>query len=95
MSARAFSKSLRELRVHFSQQSPSSQGLRDFIIKSYPGLKKANPGVPILIREANNVESRIIARFDQGRERKIVVDGLSTGDIEQKFGSLVSSSDTK
>ncbi|KAJ1800006.1 hypothetical protein LPJ59_001422 [Coemansia sp. RSA 2399] len=91
MSARAFSKSLRELRVHFSQHSPASQGLRDFIVKSYPEIKKANPGLPVLIREASNVESRIIARFDQGRERKIVVDGLSTGDIEQKFSSLVSS----
>ncbi|KAJ2323284.1 hypothetical protein IWW51_003832, partial [Coemansia sp. RSA 2702] len=63
MSARAFSKSLKELRVHFSQTSPTSTGLRDFIVKAYPGLKKSNPGLPILIREASGVESRIIARF--------------------------------
>ncbi|KAJ1964284.1 hypothetical protein GGI12_001516 [Dipsacomyces acuminosporus] len=90
MSARAFSKSLKELRIHFSQSSPASRGLRDFIVKSYPELKKANPGLPILIREATGVESRIIARFDQGRERKVVVDSLSAGDVEQKFNSLVS-----
>ncbi|KAJ2375240.1 hypothetical protein H4S02_008288 [Coemansia sp. RSA 2611] len=90
MSARAFSKSLKELRVHFSQNSPASTGLRDFIVKAYPGLKKSNPGLPILIREASGVESRIIARFEQGRERKIVVDSLSASDVEQKFNALVS-----
>ncbi|KAJ2816450.1 hypothetical protein IWW50_006497, partial [Coemansia erecta] len=90
MSARAFSKSLKELRIHFSQTSPASTGLRDFIVKAYPGLKKVNPGLPILIREANGVESRIIARFEQGRERKVVVDSLSAGEVEQKFNALVS-----
>ncbi|KAJ1727603.1 hypothetical protein LPJ61_004485 [Coemansia biformis] len=89
MSARAFSKGLKELRIHFSQNSPASQGLRDFIVKSYPDLKKANPGLPILIREASGIESRIIARFDRGRERKVVVDSLSAGDVEQKFKTLV------
>ncbi|KAJ2003518.1 hypothetical protein GGI04_002812 [Coemansia thaxteri] len=90
MSGRAFSKSLKELRVHMSQNSPASRGLRDFIVKSYPGLKEANPGLPILIREASGVESRIIARFELGRERKIVVDNLSASDVEQKFNALVS-----
>ncbi|KAJ1837165.1 hypothetical protein LPJ70_005956 [Coemansia sp. RSA 2708] len=90
MSARAFSKSLKELRVHFSQNSPASTGLRDFIVKAYPGLKKSNPGLPILIREASGVESRIIARFEQGRERKVVVDSLSASEVEQKFNALVS-----
>ncbi|PIA15223.1 NADH-ubiquinone oxidoreductase 105 kDa subunit [Coemansia reversa NRRL 1564] len=91
MSARAFSKSLKELRIHFSQNSAASRGLRrDFIIKTYPDLKKANPGLPILIREAAGVESRIIARFDQGRERKVVVDNFNVGDVEQKFNTLVS-----
>ncbi|KAJ1940019.1 hypothetical protein GGF37_004155, partial [Kickxella alabastrina] len=64
----------------------------EFIIKSYPGLKQANPGLPILIREASGVESRIIARFEFGRERKIVVDDLSQADVEQKFNALVSES---
>ncbi|KAJ2381451.1 ndufa2, NADH:ubiquinone oxidoreductase 10.5kD subunit, partial [Coemansia sp. RSA 2603] len=66
MAARALSttvsKGLRELRVHMSQGA-GSQGLRDFIVKAYPGLKQANPGLPVLIREASGVESRIIARF--------------------------------
>ncbi|KAJ2219620.1 hypothetical protein EV180_005289 [Coemansia sp. RSA 518] len=93
MSARAFSKSLKELRIHFSQTSAASNGLRDFIVKAYPGLKQANPGLPILIREASGVESRIIARLvfvEQGRERKVVVDSLSASDVEQKFNALVS-----
>ncbi|KAJ2076406.1 hypothetical protein GGI16_008380, partial [Coemansia sp. S142-1] len=62
----------------------------DFIVKSYPGLKDANPGLPILIREASGVESRIIARFELGQERKIVVDNLSANDVEKKFNALVS-----
>ncbi|KAJ2310004.1 hypothetical protein H4R23_004969, partial [Coemansia sp. Cherry 401B] len=57
---------------------------------AYPGLKKSNPGLPILIREASGVESRIIARFEQGRERKVVVDSLSASEVEQKFNALVS-----
>lgn len=91
VAGRVISKSVRELRVHLSQSSPASQGLRDFIIKSYPSLKETNPGLPILIREAQGVESRIIARFEQGRERKVVVDNMSAKDVEQKFNSLVSS----
>ncbi|KAI9472768.1 hypothetical protein BX667DRAFT_516794 [Coemansia mojavensis] len=63
MSGRVFPKSLKELRIHFSQNSPASRGLRDFIVKAYPEMKKNNPGFPILIREAGGVESRIIARF--------------------------------
>ncbi|KAJ1720780.1 ndufa2, NADH:ubiquinone oxidoreductase 10.5kD subunit [Coemansia erecta] len=93
MTARALSssisKGLRELRVHMSQGSASSKGLRDFIVQAYPGLKQAHPGLPILIREASGVESRIIARFEHGRERKIVVDDLTVGDVEQRFRTLV------
>ncbi|KAJ1974934.1 hypothetical protein H4R34_004526, partial [Dimargaris verticillata] len=56
-------KSLKELRFHLCQSSPASQGLRDFIVKSYPTLKKANPGLPVLIREAQGVEAKIYARY--------------------------------
>ncbi|KAJ2787400.1 ndufa2, NADH:ubiquinone oxidoreductase 10.5kD subunit [Coemansia interrupta] len=93
MAARGFSttvsKGLRELRVHMSQGSVSSKGLRDFIGQAYPGLKQAHPGLPILIREASGVDAQIIARFERGRERKIVVDDMTAGDVEQRFRALV------
>ncbi|KAJ2725577.1 hypothetical protein GGI07_001206 [Coemansia sp. Benny D115] len=87
--ARVFSKSLKELRVHMAQNSASSKGLRDFILGAYPGLKQANPGLPILIREASGVESRIIARFEHGRERKAVVDNMDASAVGKKFDALV------
>ncbi|KAJ2157836.1 hypothetical protein GGF46_004230 [Coemansia sp. RSA 552] len=90
MSVRAFTNSLKELRIHFSQDAPASRGLRDFIVSSYPALKKDNPTLPILIRTASGVESRIIARFEQGRERKIVVDDMGPDAVAQKLKDLVS-----
>ncbi|KAJ2777366.1 hypothetical protein H4R18_005197 [Coemansia javaensis] len=93
-SGRAFSRGLKELRIHFAQEAPASRGLRDFIVKAYPAMKAANPKLPVLIREASGVESRIIARFDRGRERKIVVDSLSAAEVEQRFNALVAEADS-
>ncbi|KAJ1920466.1 hypothetical protein H4219_001303 [Mycoemilia scoparia] len=89
MSWTAFSKSLKELRIHFSPNSPTSQGLRDFIVKQYPALKKANPGLPILIREANGVQSSITARFERGREHKSILDNIPVQQIDEKLKQLV------
>jgi hypothetical protein len=36
---------------------------RNFLTKSYPVMKKANPETPILIREALDTEPRVWARF--------------------------------
>ncbi|XP_016835123.1 NADH dehydrogenase [ubiquinone] 1 alpha subcomplex subunit 2 isoform X2 [Cricetulus griseus] len=55
---------LREIRIHLCQRSPGSQGVRDFIQQRYVDLKKAHPGLPILIRECSEVQPKLWARYD-------------------------------
>ncbi|XP_017747227.1 PREDICTED: NADH dehydrogenase [ubiquinone] 1 alpha subcomplex subunit 2 [Rhinopithecus bieti] len=55
---------LREIRIHLCQRSPGSQGVRDFIEKRYVELKKANPDLPILIRECSDVQPKLWARYE-------------------------------
>lgn len=58
-----FVPKLKELRIHLCSRSESSKGVREFIQKSYVGLKKANPKFPILIRECSGVQPKIWARY--------------------------------
>ncbi|KAL1920296.1 uncharacterized protein VTP21DRAFT_1442 [Calcarisporiella thermophila] len=85
----ALPKALKELRFHFCQTSPTSNGLREFIATNYTTIKKANPHLPILIREASGSQARAFARFEFGREKKVVLENLSAKDIEQKLQDLV------
>nr|CAG8570318.1 6609_t:CDS:2 [Entrophospora candida] len=82
------SKSLKELRIHFCQTSPSSKGVREFITNNYLSLKEANPKFPILIREASGIEARFFARYDFGEEKKIALNNLSARDVESKLEEL-------
>ncbi|GJJ77112.1 NADH dehydrogenase (ubiquinone) 1 alpha subcomplex subunit 2 [Entomortierella parvispora] len=84
-----FSKSLKELRVHFCQTGSASNGIRQFIASNYTAVKAANPNLPILIREAKGAEAKIFARFEHGVEKKVSLDGLSAKEIEQKLATLV------
>ncbi|CAG8787440.1 12548_t:CDS:2, partial [Cetraspora pellucida] len=61
----------------------------EYIAKNYKSLKAANPHFPILIREASGVEARLFARYDFGKETKVVLDNLSAEDIESKLKDLV------
>ncbi|XP_044931340.1 NADH dehydrogenase [ubiquinone] 1 alpha subcomplex subunit 2 isoform X1 [Mustela lutreola] len=56
---------LREIRLHLCQRSPGSQGVREFIEKHYVELKKANPALPILIRECSDVQPKLWARYGE------------------------------
>ncbi|CAG8481592.1 27206_t:CDS:2 [Gigaspora margarita] len=82
------SKNLKELRVHFCQTSPASKGVREFIAQNYSSLKEANPHFPILIREASGVEARFFARY----ETKVVLNNLSSKDVESKLEELITKS---
>ncbi|KAJ0471036.1 putative ribosomal protein/NADH dehydrogenase [Helianthus annuus] len=57
------SKNLKELRVLFCQTSPANSSTRAFIEKNYKELKKANPKLPILIREYSGTEPQLWARY--------------------------------
>eukprot|EP01137_Pigoraptor_chileana_P023289 Opistho-2@89331 len=74
---RAFSTGLRELRIHLCNTSDASKGVREFIERQYVGLKKANPSLPILVRECADVEPRLYARFDYGQETKVSLSNLT------------------
>ncbi|KAK6361100.1 hypothetical protein TWF730_004849 [Orbilia blumenaviensis] len=90
MAARfAFSKQLKELRFHLCQSSAASNSLRSFITKSYPVMKKANPEIPILIREAQGVPPRVFARYELGNEAQVALSDLSETEIEAKISALV------
>jgi NADH dehydrogenase (ubiquinone) 1 alpha subcomplex subunit 2 len=57
---------------------------RSFIQSAYPTIKRHNPDLPVLIREANGVPARIFARFGASRTASKVL-GLAThfGKIEK------------
>ena len=65
MSKAAFAglKAVQEIRFHLCQTSKGSEGVRNFLLKSYKNLKAASPATPILIREASGVQGGLVARY--------------------------------
>lgn len=88
----AFGKGLKELRFLFCQTSEPSAATRSFLNRAYPTMKKHNPHLPILMREAEGTLPRVYARYDLGREKQEVLLGLSDQQIEEKLSSLVKES---
>ncbi|XP_008400049.1 NADH dehydrogenase [ubiquinone] 1 alpha subcomplex subunit 2 [Poecilia reticulata] len=84
-------KNLREIRLHLCQSSAASQGARDFVEQNYVGLKKANPDLPILIRECSGVQARLWARYDFGKERSVLVDNMSAEQVAATLKTLAQS----
>ncbi|GAB1191429.1 hypothetical protein APSETT444_000602 [Aspergillus pseudonomiae] len=76
-----FTKGLKELRFLFCQTSEHSAPTRTFLQRAYPTMKKHNPHVPILIREASGTLPKVYARY-----------GLSDAQIEEKLTKLVKES---
>jgi len=80
---------LREIRILCSQTGPQSAGTRQFIISRYPVIKKHNPDLPVLIREATGTPARMFARFERGVEKHVELDDLSAMEVETKVGQLL------
>ncbi|RMZ81410.1 hypothetical protein DV738_g2193, partial [Chaetothyriales sp. CBS 135597] len=78
----AFTTGLREVRFHLCHSSPASEAARSFLKRSYPTMKKHNPEIPILIREATEL----------GREKSEDLSGLSDKEIEEQVTKLVQES---
>jgi NADH dehydrogenase (ubiquinone) 1 alpha subcomplex subunit 2 len=85
----AFATGLRELRFLFCQTAEHSAAVRSFITRAYPTMKKHNPEIPILVREAAGTLPRVFARYDLGRESSASLEGLSDQQIEDTITSLV------
>ncbi|XP_065058051.1 NADH dehydrogenase [ubiquinone] 1 alpha subcomplex subunit 2-like [Rhopilema esculentum] len=77
------SKTVRELRIHLCQRSPSSQGVRDFVEQHYIGIKNANPDLPVLIRECSGIQPKLFARFDFGKESSVYLTDKSSSEVLQ------------
>ncbi|GAA5883125.1 hypothetical protein JCM16303_006104 [Sporobolomyces ruberrimus] len=87
---KAFPSAVRELRVFGCQQGPGSEGVRQFIKSSYPAVKKANPDIPIMIREALGTPARGFVRFERGVEKQVSLEGVSSAEeVEKKIASLI------
>ncbi|KAJ3283484.1 hypothetical protein BCR33DRAFT_850008 [Rhizoclosmatium globosum] len=84
-----FTQQLKELRIHCSQTAAGSKGTRDFVLNQFAQIKSANPTIPILVREAQNVEARVFGRYANGVERKIVLESLDESSVAEKIRQIV------
>ncbi|KAE8351582.1 thioredoxin-like protein [Aspergillus coremiiformis] len=87
-----FTKSLKELRFLCCQTSEHSASTRSFLQRAYPTMKKHNPHVPILMREASGTVPRVYARYAFGKETLEPLTGLSDAQIEETVTKLVKES---
>lgn len=62
--------------------------IREFLTNKYPSIRKSNPELPILVREAYGVSPTLYARFELGREAKYSLEGLDSAAIEQTLKGL-------
>ncbi|QDS70211.1 hypothetical protein FKW77_006929 [Venturia effusa] len=87
----AFAQGLKELRFHLCQTSEHSAAARQFLLRTYPTMKKHNPETPIMIREALDVTPKVWARYEFGREKMVPLNGMDDKAIETKVTELVKS----
>ncbi|KPM40461.1 hypothetical protein AK830_g6133 [Neonectria ditissima] len=52
-------------------------------------MKRSNPNIPILIREAAGTQPKVFARYDRGTETAHSLEGLSDKQIEDTVTGLV------
>ncbi|KAK7097526.1 NADH dehydrogenase [ubiquinone] 1 alpha subcomplex subunit 2-like [Littorina saxatilis] len=83
-----FGKHLRELRIHLCQTSPASKGVRDFIEKHYVEMKKHNPKFPILVRECSEIQPKVYARFEFGKETSLPLSNMDSQQVLRAVESL-------
>ncbi|KAI5286691.1 hypothetical protein KEM54_006586 [Ascosphaera aggregata] len=85
----AFGSGLKELRFLLCHSSQHSEATRQFLKRAYPTMKKNNPYIPVLVREAFDTKPRVFARYELGKEKQESLLGLSQQEIEQKVAALV------
>ncbi|CAN2389959.1 mitochondrial respiratory chain complex I assembly [Pristimantis euphronides] len=85
------SRNVKEIRIHLCQKSAGSQGVRDFVEQNYVALKKANPEFPILIRECSEVQTKLWARYEFGKEVSIPLHNQSADQVAKALESVVKS----
>lgn len=48
---------------------------RAFLTRTYPTMKKHNPSIPIMLREAQGTLPKVYARYDFGKEKSQSLEG--------------------
>eukprot|EP01017_Pseudomicrothorax_dubius_P000508 TRINITY_DN0_c1989_g1_i2.p1 TRINITY_DN0_c1989_g1~~TRINITY_DN0_c1989_g1_i2.p1 ORF type:complete len:101 (+),score=26.85 TRINITY_DN0_c1989_g1_i2:45-347(+) len=86
-------KNLRELRLILCHTSPRSQGMRDFIRSHYWNVKRASPNFQFIVRECEDADPLVIARYQFGVEKKALTSGLSDKEVEKVVEELVNQAD--
>ena len=56
-------------------------------------MKAANPQLPFLVRECENAQPCVTARYEFGVERKIYLLGANEAEVGQAVGELVQNAD--
>lgn len=84
-----FGQAVRELRIHLCQTSQASAGVRKFIEQAYVDLKQTNPNVPILIREASNVQPKLWARYEFGKEAHLPLTNMTESQVQAALEKLI------
>ncbi|XP_071087890.1 NADH dehydrogenase [ubiquinone] 1 alpha subcomplex subunit 2-like [Haliotis cracherodii] len=80
-SALRLGQHLKELRFHLCQKSPASKGVRDFVEKYYVDLKRHNPKFPFLVRECSNVQPKLYARYEFGKESSLPLTDMTAEQV--------------
>lgn len=83
-----FAKSVKELRIHLCQTSEASKGVRSFIENNYAALKKANPATPILVRECSDVQPKVWARYEFGKEKHLPLTSMNEVQVRTALETL-------
>eukprot|EP00042_Codosiga_hollandica_P030168 m.173881 g.173881 ORF g.173881 m.173881 type:complete len:90 (-) comp53281_c0_seq5:1319-1588(-) len=79
---------VRELRLIMCQTSQASAGLREFVQNSFVELKRVNPALPVLVREAAGVPAQLHARYAFGVEKHVNVDNASSAQVSEAVRAL-------
>ncbi|CAL1528037.1 unnamed protein product [Lymnaea stagnalis] len=83
---------LKELRFHLCLKSASSKGVREYLESSYVNLKLQNPKFPFLVREANDIQPKVYARYELGKESSLPLTNMSKDQVARAVESLLTKS---
>lgn len=74
-------KGVKELRFIMCQQSPTSNGVRNYVLSNYQAVKQANPTLPFIVREAKGAQACVMARYEFGVERRVYLQNATEAEV--------------
>ncbi|THD19948.1 putative nadh-ubiquinone oxidoreductase kDa subunit [Fasciola hepatica] len=83
-----FGPKVKELRILLSPSAVSSKGTREFLTKHYATLKRENPQLKFMIREAQGTSPKVYTRYEYGKEAVISLVDNSAEEVLEKIKDL-------